>query len=487
MRLLLKNTIVFAVLASCFGTPAWGVEMEDGPAYLTDSHGASGVVHAFLELSEVAPEYDKYWKGALNWLMSVAKRDKQGYLYWYMSTTAPKGHPSHRISIPGMCHVTRMFLAGYKRCGDERYRKTGLEAARTMVERFSRQKQTPYGTAWAWSHAYRPNDRTQGLLAGHSHGLGNLIDTLLDAYEAATDKAFKRELEEALTGLLVNLRARAVQTQKDGRMLIAWPSRRNRDVVETGYCYGQAGLVLPLLRLAEVFPNMKLSDGTTPLTLANGSLRYLMSVAKEARGGYVWPYMRHSKRSKNIGYGSGTAGIGWSFLRGAEVNRKIDPAFAEECMKYAKGAVTYAVNLVLNYKGPGRLKQPGGEAGFGVCGGAAGGGFLLIQYAQTVGDREPALVQRINRAVERIARMVVKSATEIDGTLACPDRTHFKRVNIALDYGQTGIVLGLSVAGKYLKNEKLIDAAKKVANYIAQRALPEGGGYKFAQFHPLPK
>ena len=169
MRQLSVSVFVLWVLAACFGTPAWGVEMENGPAYLTDSHGASGVVHAFLELSEVAPDYDKYWKGALNWLISVAQRDKQGYLYWYMSTTAPKGHSSHRISIPGMCHVTRMFLAGYKRCGDERYRKTGLGAARTMVERFARQKETPYGTAWAWSHAYRPNDRTLGLLAGHSH------------------------------------------------------------------------------------------------------------------------------------------------------------------------------------------------------------------------------------------------------------------------------------------------------------------------------
>ncbi|MFV1966000.1 MAG: hypothetical protein ACC628_11290, partial [Pirellulaceae bacterium] len=63
----------------------------------------------------------------------------------------------------------------------------------------------------------------------------------------------------------------------------------------------------------------------------------------------------------------------------------------------------------------------------------------------------------------------------------------FNRVNLALDYGQTGVLMGLAVAGKYFDDGKLIEAAKKVADYIAQRAVPEGGGYKFAQFHPLPQ
>jgi hypothetical protein len=126
--------------------------------------------------------------------------------------------------------------------------------------------------------------------------------------------------------------------------------------------------------MAEVLPELKLSDGTTPLSLANGNLRYLMSVARQARGGYVWPYMRHSETSRNIGYGSGTGGIGWALLRGAQVNRNADPDFAAECMKYAKGAAMFAV-----------------------------------------------------------------------------------------------------------------EAAKRVANYIAKRAVPEGGGLKFAQFGPLPE
>lgn len=488
MHLLKLKLIVSITLTACLLRPVSAVEMEDGPAYLTDSHGASGVAQAFLELSEVAPEYDKYWKGSLDWLISVAKRDDQGHVYWYMSTTAPKGHPSHRISIPGTCGVIRVFLAGYERCGEQRYRETALAGTRTLLERFARRRETQYGTAYAWSHSYRPNDRSAGLLAGHSHGLGNLMSTLLEAYEADPGEPLKAELKQALKGILINLRLRATQTDNDGAVLVAWPAMKNPKVVETGYCYGQAGLVLPLLRMAEVLPELKLSDGTTPLSLANANLRYLMSVARQARGGYVWPHMRHSETSENIGYGSGTGGIGWALLRGAQVNRNADPDFSSECMNYARGAAVFAVQLVESYQGRGPLPGPGGDAGFGVCGGGGGAGHFLMLYAEEVGDKDAALVTRIRAAVERIAQAVIASAVELeDGTMACPDRVNFKRINIALDYGQTGVMLGLAGAGKYLENDDFIEAAKKVANYIAKRAVPEADGLKFAQFHPLPE
>ena len=108
-------------------------------------------------------------------------------------------------------------------------------------------------------------------------------------------------------------------------------------------------------------------------------------------------------------------------------------------------------------------------------------------YANEVGDREAQFVKRVRATVEKIARLVAASAVEVeDGTMACPDRTHFKRFNLALDYGQTGVVMGLAIAGKYLEDDELLDVARQVANYIARRAVAEGGGYKFAQFHPLP-
>jgi len=480
--------LVAAGVVAMGTAPACGVEMEKGPAYLTDSHGASGVVHGLLELTKVAPEYDKYWKGALDWLISVAQRDEQGRLAWMMSTTAPKGHPSRRISIPGMCHVIRMFLAGYERCGEKKYKDAALAGVRSLTERFARKKQTAYGTAYHWSHSYRPGDRSDGVLAGHSHGLGNVLDTLLDAYKVSPNKVSpNKDLREALTGVLVNLRVRGRRMDKAGEAVIAWPTLKNRSIYETGFCYGQAGVTVALLNLADVLPDLKLSDGTTALSLANANLRYLMGVARTEGDGYVWPHMRHEKTTRNVGLGSGTGGIGWAFLRGAEVNRKADPAFAARCTAHARGAVVYAVDLVLRRtaKGVRVMPSPGGDAGFGVCGGAGGAGMLLKLYAEQAGAKDAELVARSKTAIERVARCVLASAIEVDGTLACPDRSHFKRVNLALDYGQTGVVLGLATAGEYLKNDELIAAAKKVADYIVRRAVPEGGGLKYAQFHPI--
>jgi len=470
------------VLLGCRAAPA--VEMEDGPAYLTDSHGAQGVAMAMLELAKDAPEYARYGKGALDWLIHVAERDDAGRLAWMMSTSAPKGHPSHRISVPGQCGIIRTFLDGYKASGDERYKAAALAGTRTLVERFARQKETPLGTAWAWSHAYRPNDRSEGLLAGHSHGLGNILDSLLAAYEAGRDE----RLKEPMRGLLVNLRVRGKETTKDGRTLIAWPTLKNPKIVETGYCYGQAGLVLPLLRMAERAPEVRLSDGTTALSLANANLRYLMSIARAKGDGTVWPYMRHDDVTRNPGLGSGTGGIGWAMLRGAEVNRKTDPAFADACLTYARGAAVYATDLVLSAQAKGPLRSPGGDAGFGVCGGAGGTGYLLMLYAEELGDRDPALTRRMKKAIAKVARTVIASAETLDdGTMVIPDRQRFKRINLALDYGQTGVLLGLAMTGRYLEDDAIRAAARKVADYIAKQAVPEGGGLKFAQFQPLPE
>jgi hypothetical protein len=197
--------------------------------------------------------------------------------------------------------------------------------------------------------------------------------------------------------------------------------------------------------------------------------------------------MRHEAATKNVGLGSGTGGIGWAFLRGAQVNRSSDPEFAAQCMKYARGTATYAVDLLLSYERQGPLPAPGGDEGFGVCGGAGGAGYFLLLYANEIGPGDAELVERIKAAIEKAAKLVIASAVEIDGTLACPDRVRFTRINLALDYGQNGVVLGLAAAGKYLKNDAILDAAKKVADYITRRAVPAGAGYKFAQFHPLPQ
>ncbi len=476
-------TVAVVVCFVCLTSPSVAGEPDDRPAYLTDSHGAAGVAFAFLELSKTSPEYAKYWKGSLDWLLHVAERDEEGRMSWVMMVDAPRGHQMDQISIPGMCSVIDVLFAGYAACGDRRYKDAGVAGARMLVERFALKKKTPLGTAYGWTHSYRPGAAGPGLLAGHSHGLGILIDAILTAHECAPDPEFER----ALKGIVINLKSRGKKMKGSDASVFAWPAIKNKSVCETGYCYGQAGIILPLLRLAEAMPELKLDDGTTPLDLANANLRYLMSVARRHGNGYLWPYMRHAKFSRNIGYGSGTGGIGWALLRGAQVNRRSDPQLAADCMRYARGAAVFAVDLVQGSGHRGGLPSPGGSAGFGVCGGIGGSGHFLLLFTKEIGEDDP-LTRRIDAVVSGIARAVIASAVELeDGTLACPDRVKFKKINISLDYGQTGVVFGLAVAGSHLQDEEISKAATRVGDYIARRSVPEGGGFKFARFHATPK
>ena len=476
---MLRFLIVCAVVAAAsLGERARAVPREDGPMYLTDTHGASGVAHALLELSLVDARYTPYWKGALDWLISVADKDEAGRMTWRFSTSAPKNHPNRRINAAGVCHIANMFRRGYERSGDVRYKDTFIAAVRWLTEKAMLTKQTKYGLACGWSHNYKPGDKGSGLLAGHSHGLGNFIETILNAYKLEKDE----RLKEVLLGMLMNLRLRGREMGKD---TFAWPRLRNNKIVETGYCYGQAGIIIPLLDLAETLPDLKLSDGTSARSLANANLRYLMSVARKAKAGYVWPYMRHEEKSLNIGYGSGAGGIGWAFLRGAQVNREINPAFAEECMKYARGAAEFAVHVIMKYPETERFRSPGGSGGFGVCGGASGGCHFLKLFAQEIGESDRDFAGRINTAMERVGKVLINTAEEIDGTLVW--KKDARTVNMALDYGQTGAVLALTSIGVYLKNDGFLAAARRGADFIVRQAVPAGGGYKFPLFVNLPE
>ena len=472
---LLRKTLAVSVAVPLF--LAWGgsvlaVESEPGPMYLTDSHGASGVVHSFLELSAVDRSYEKYWRGALDWLIAVAEKDDAGRMTWRLSASAPEGHPNRQINLTAVCHITRMFVAGYERSGDARYKAAALGSVRMLTEVTALKWQTKLGPACGWAEGYRPNDKGSGVLAGHSHGLGNFLDTMLDAHRLQPDE----KLKEVLLGILANLRTRGRSIAGPNNMFV-WPRVNKEKVVETGYCYGQAGVILPLLTLAERFPDLKLSDGTTALAMANANLRYLIKAARAQQGGFVWPHMRHEDKSRNIGYGSGTGGIGWAFLRGAQVNRKTDPAFAAECMKYARGAAQYAVDLVMSLPETRTLTASGGDSGFGVCGGAGGSGLLLMLLAQELGPSDAAFTARLNATIARLGKILVASAAPVDGMLAWKkdDRT----VSVALDYGQTGPVLALAMSGKHLNNDEFIQAARHGADFIVKHAVAEKDGYKF--------
>jgi len=91
-------------------------------------------------------------------------------------------------------------------------------------------------------------------------------------------------------------------------------------------------------------------------------------------------------------------------------------------------------------------------------------------------------------ALESRALSVIASATKIDGTLAwivnpggrvfLGYRRDVEIVNMAMDYGQTGIVFGLAETAKLLDDDQVLDAAKKAADFIVKNIVNDDNGCK---------
>ena len=134
----------------------------------------------------------------------------------------------------------------------------------------------------------------------------------------------------------------------------------------------------------------------------------------------------------------------------------------------------------------------GGSTGFGVCGGAGATAYLPVLLAKEIGGIDPEFQERVRKATKKAAMLLIQSGTHVGETLVWPlkpwERKHhqiksdFITVNMALDYGQTGVVLSLAEMGKYLEDEQVLKAARKAADFIINNAVKTEHGWKFARF-----
>jgi hypothetical protein len=473
------------------GSAARAVELESGPAFFTDSHGAAGVVMAMLAMAEADddPKYLDCARQTLAWLDHVKRTDEKGRATWRLSESAPEGSRNRRVALPGVPLIVLQFIEAHRRTGRPEYKATALAAARWMAEVGADRWETPLGAAYGFGFVEGQKDA--GLVAGHSHGLGKYLDMFLEAWKLSPEPVFR----DAIVGILVHLKTRA-RDEGDGK--IAWPAFRwndlkDKDAVLTGYCYGQAGVVVPLMRIARDMPDLKLSDGTTPRALGNASLRYLAEASRPAPGGMIWPYMRRSPKTGNPGWGSGTGGIGLAFLEGWQTNRAAgDDAAADQCWRCARGAAGYALTMIEQAQLQDVFRSGGGDAGFGVCGGAGGAAFLGVLMIDSEGPHDKADIERARRAARRVADGLLARGRPVGNALAWPlnegecrafkldaDKTH---VNLALDYGQTGVVLALAKTAKYLDDDEIGAGARKAADFVIAQAVRTDHGWKFPRF-----
>jgi len=456
---------LFCVLFVCETAPA--IEPEDGPAFMTDSHGTTGVTRFLQDIRVLEPAYDRYYFGGLDWLVAMAlwDGDRCG---WLISTTAPPGHPNHRLA-KGTAAVEQL-TQGWLASGKEAYRDTALGGLRGILSD-AIPAATPYGQGYWW-----------GKRVGHSHGPGCTGDALIAAYDDLPGGAvLAYPYIEGLLNWLLDQAVWGVDYQDNPTAF--WPEQEGGTAYETGFCYGNAGTLAFVLNAARHFPDFTYPAGSPVSSLrelANASTRWLISVAQElpVADGFYWLYMRHDEYSDNVGFGSGVAGIGVQFLDAYRLNLAAGDSFALQCLDTAKKAA----NSVIYKIGQATSIQRG------LCGGEGGAPLLLVELADEIEGTDPQLAQACREASGTVGDLVVA-----DRMTFYNDRTAWKAgskfgdqaANIAFDYGVTGLGLALYALGSRIERPDLVDVAHKAVEYLQLATVwDEQGGCKWPQIIP---
>jgi len=462
--------VCFALACAVFlCQEASAIAPEDGPAFMTDTHGAAGVCWFFREIRAIEPAYDRYYFGGLDWLVAMAMWDGD-MCCWWVSTTAPEGHPNHRLSH-GAGSIIGELTKGYLESGNSNYRDTALGGVRALLAS-AEPNSTPYGQGYWW-----------GERVGHSHGPGKYGDTLITAYdhlEGAADLVYPY-----IVGSLNWLLDQAVLGDDgQGNLTAFWPEHEGGTAYETGYCYGNAGTLAFVINAANHFPNFAFPDGSSVSDLrafVNASARWLISVSVPYPGpddGIIWRYMRHDPNSRNVGWGSGVAGIGAQFLYAYQLNQAAGDPFAAECLATAKksaNTVIYEIN-------------DGAFFSRGACGGEGGAPLFLMDLADEIEGSDPQLAQECRDASGKTGDLIVADRLTFFGErTAWQSSPKFgdQATNIAFDWGVTGLGLALYVTGSRLDRPDLVDVAHKAAEYLMLITVwDERGGCKWPQIIP---
>jgi len=262
-----------------------------------------------------------------------------------------------------------------------------------------------------------------------------------------------------------------------------WPEDQGGTAYETGFCYGNAGTLAFVLKAAARFPDLTFPAGCPVdniLELGNASARWLISVAQELpqANGLYWLYMRHDEYSENVGFGSGVAGIGVQFLDAYRLNQAAGDPFASECLDTAKKA---ARTVIFKIDQAASIQR-------GLCGGEGGAPLLLMDLADEVESTDPQLAQACRETSGTIGDFVMADRlTFHDDRAGWKASSKFgdQAVNIAFDYGLTGLGLALYLLGEKLDRTDMVEVAHKSVEYLRFVTVwDEQGGCKWPQIIP---
>ena len=338
---------------------------------------------------------------------------------------------------------------------------------------------------------------------GRSHGTGKNLGSLAEMYTLTGDEKFKK---------WAFLQAKVIKndaeewTDEDGTSLTTWrlkPGERSawrRTDWRTGWCYGTVGMVSGLMDFYDAFPDFRFEDGKSALDVASAALNWIITKRVIVGPGWVFMNMRADGPSENPGWGSGVAGIGYGFMRGYEYHKDTDPELAEVYLNAARKSAIYIYDLLRDpnespamkghnlsrwdYLGRAHRIQPGGfeSLNLGLCGGVGGTGRFLMPMAKLMKDKDPELAEKCLKSADVVAGWFKTRSIPCGKGVAWTARPKFggeNTINMAIDYGLTGMVLGIYVIADETDDPVLKELTRKAIDGMISLAVEEGDGYKW--------
>jgi len=448
-----------------------GKKNDPTQVYSTNIHGATGLVLALVSIVDHRPEYQESLDDAISWLVDqLVAKHSNGKVTWRVTDVKKLGDAWTARKGGGKPQITP-FDKLYLKYAEPRYLDFAEAGAMWRIQQGG-SSSTPWGKGIILS-----SKRHRNTSAGASHGAPNTVLGLCEVYAIRPNSKIKSACESAIK----HFRYEALVVDSGEETMMYWhykggagSKKEDKNICETGRCYGQAGTLETLLLFHETFPKFRFSDGLSALDMANQNFRYMANLAIEDGNGYNWDYTRNlpNVRMKNPGYGSGVAGIGQAFLLGMDANQK---AGNEEmvilCKKYALGAANQVMNMI----------QGSSPAGSGLCGGGMGAALFLHDMDRHYEKTDPALSKSLKSTGRKIGQLLDKKKMLFKTGIGWPAKGSFggrNAVNFALDYGQTGQIIILVELYEWLGDKKYLDMAGKAVDFMLAASIKEETGIK---------
>ncbi len=489
---------------------------KDQPSFLSDLHGGAALAWSMHKVGQFDKSYLAHRDAALKWTLKQAKDSPRGGRTWVGNPSAPKNFPTYNvIYTPSANFIALTLLDIYRNTKDPNLLKAVKDHV-TWLKNTTVNKKTPYGTLYYWQgkHSMDPQQNKRKpwpLISGHGHGLGNVLSTLSEYYAASKDETLvpymeggtrfayaaststndKSSDEKAQKSLV---RDKAPANPETEQIHWTW-GRAGMSVI--GLCRGNAGCIYALETVQQMQPGMQITQARKIEDVINAGLRYIIEDGIKNKDSIIWKNMNGRPGERNMGYGRGVTGIAIVLWRGYEMNLKAgNKEMAERCRKAADATIRTLLDTIepldpnkplteheVGYVVDGSRDNTGKlQETVGICSGISGTYMWLFKYADAVRDKDPELAKRCEEATRIVANRLINTAVVDKGTYAWrnhdPKFGAEKMVNMALDHGQTGVVMALADIGARLKDEKIMDAAKKAADFILMHCVKDADGLK---------